>query len=130
MQQAFVPTEIPERNERDETVRLNCCAQFERLLVITRHSRYDVIVLRGEHGDVLVRGGHLFPSFRRARLDGSTAGGTALKLGSIDAGLHLELNIGGERITTSTILAVRRVGRFRRIGVGEPHESAAKRLRH
>ena len=129
MQQAFVPTEIPEPKERDETVRLNRCAQFERLLVITRHSRYDVIVLRGERGDVLVRGGRLFPSFRRARLDGSTAGGSVLKLGSIDAGLHMELNIGGERITTSTILAVRRVGCFRRIGVGE-HESAAKCLRH
>jgi hypothetical protein len=109
IEHGFAETAILEHNEAHEAVQLDCCAQFERLLVRTRHSCYEVIVLRGNHGDVFVRGGVLFPVFRRARIDGSTAGGTALKLRSVDPGLHMELNVGGRRYTTSRILEVRRI---------------------
>jgi hypothetical protein len=90
----------------EETIQLDLCHAFQQILVRTRRSVYEVIVLRGETGEVLVRGGHFFPDFQRARIEGSTAGGTAVKLRSICVGLHMELNVGGKVYFTSTIQAV------------------------
>jgi len=90
-------------------VRVDRCAPFEMIVVGTRGSVYELIVLRGEKGDVLVRGGSHFPEFRRVRFVGSTAGGAMLKLRTIDVGLEMEFHLGpGSIVTTST---VRRVSR-------------------
>jgi len=90
-------------------VRVDLCAPFEMIVVATRGSVYELIVLHGEKGDVLVRGGSHFPEFRRVRFVGSTAGGAMLKLRTIDVGLEMEFHLGpGSIVTTST---VRRVSR-------------------
>jgi hypothetical protein len=39
---------------------------------------------------------------------GSTAGGTALKPNTIDVGLRMEFNLGGEIMVTSAVKAVAR----------------------
>src|SRR5438128_11756470 len=58
-----------------DAICLDSCEQFEKIFVNTRHSVYELIVLHGDIGDVLVRGGSKFPEFCRVRLVGSTAGG-------------------------------------------------------
>jgi hypothetical protein len=63
--------------------------------VISRHT-----------GQVLVRGGRLFPEYRPAILTGSTAGGSALKAGCIEPGLRLELSFPGELVRTSPVQSV------------------------
>jgi hypothetical protein len=53
-----------------------------------------------------VTGGRLFPESTEVRLEGSTAGGSVLKIGWIGTGLRLEMSMGRQRITTSRVESV------------------------
>ena len=92
----------------DDAIQLDSCAPFERIVVKTGKSVYEVIVLSGRAGEVLVRGGRFFPEFRRAILTGSTADGSALKPRSIEVGLRMELRVEREAFITSTVQALSR----------------------
>ena len=73
------------------------------LLVATRNSLYRVIPLRFGVSDVLVQGGQFFSEATKARLVGSTFGGSFLKMHCINIGMHLEFDAaceGGPIITT------------------------------
>jgi hypothetical protein len=94
-------------------VHLDSCREFDRIVVRTRHSVYELTVLRGTDGDVLVRGGRAFPEFRHARLEGSTAGGSALSVRSVDVGRRMELQVDGRRFVSSTIQAISWIGASR-----------------
>jgi hypothetical protein len=89
-----------------DAICLNACLPFDRLEVRTQRTVYDVVVLRGSTGDALVRGGQYFTEFRRARVVGSTYGGSAVRLRTIEVGAQLELQVAGQRVVTSTIQAV------------------------
>ncbi|HEY7057673.1 MAG TPA: hypothetical protein VH458_14155 [Vicinamibacterales bacterium] len=103
------PTAYGEAAKRPpDAVSLESCSEFEWIIVRTRHSLYDLIVLSGREGSVLVRGGRLFPCFRRATVAGSLIGSAAVKLRSIVVGLHLELVVDGKSFVTSRIEAVAR----------------------
>jgi hypothetical protein len=91
-----------------EAVSLDSCSNFEWLIVRTQRSVYELIVLSGKDGDVLVRGGRLFPVFRRASVAGSMMGSSDVKLSSIVVGLHLELVVDRKSFVTSVIEAVSR----------------------
>jgi hypothetical protein len=92
-----------------EAIHLAACSPFDRIAVRTLNTDYIVVVLRGSAGQVLVRGGHFFTEFRRVRVTGSTFGGSAIRLGTIEVGSRLELLVNGRPIVTSTIQAVSRV---------------------
>ena len=85
---------------------LTACAPFDHLEVRTQQTVYDVVVLRGSTGEALVRGGRYFVEFRRARVVGSTFGGSSVRFRTIEVGAQLELQVAGERVVTSTIQAV------------------------
>ena len=89
-------------------IQINSCPALEWIVVRTLNSVYDVIVLSGNAGEVLVRGGRFFPEFCRARLAGATAGGGLLKMMGIYVGLRMELDLDAEPIVTSTVQAVSR----------------------
>ena len=89
-------------------INLDSCLPFDRIAVRTRRSDYEVVVLPGSSGEVLVRGGRYFTTFQRAALAGSTFGGSAIRLRSIEVGGQLELRVDGQPIVTSTIEAVSR----------------------
>jgi len=76
------------------------------LIVHTHNSQYRIVI--AHQGTVRVQGGRFFPELTVARLDGSSLGGTFLKLGWIGVGLCMELCANGQRIVTSP---VRRIGR-------------------
>ena len=94
-------------------IHLDSCLPFERIAVRTRMSDYEVVVLPGTSGDVLVRGGRYFSEFQRAGLAGSTFGGSAIRLRTIEVGCRLELRVDGTPIVTSPIQAVSRVKEVR-----------------
>jgi hypothetical protein len=94
--------------ESEDSILLDECPEFARLAVTTQYSRYELVVLNGASGDVLVRGGRSFPSFRRARFAGSSAGRAALALNRIEVGLKMELVVGGRCFVTSTVQAASR----------------------
>ena len=67
-----------------------------------------MIVLSGDSGLVMVRGGDLFPEFRRATITGARLDGVAVKLGTIAVGLRLEFVVDGKPVVTSRVQAISR----------------------
>ena len=93
---------------RGEGVHIKTLDPGASLTVRTCQSEYRLTVLDGERREVLVRGGLWFPEAERAYLEGSTAGGSALKMGWLGVGLRMELSTGHGRITTSRVQSIRR----------------------
>ena len=79
---------------------------LDRVTVLTRNSRYEIVVVTPATGEVLVRGGSFFPTFTHARLAGCTLGGSFLKLRSIFTGFHLEFALPDGVIITSPVGAI------------------------
>ena len=93
-------------SQPEQSIDLRSCAHREWIVVTTQTSVYDVIVLTGETGEVMIRGGRCLPEFQRAIVAGSTFGGSALKLRSICVGLYLEFRVDGKPFVTSRLEAV------------------------
>lgn len=74
--------------------------------VDTRNSRYRFVMLDGSGRNVLVEGGPYFPQQTAAHLEGSTLGGSGLKVGWIGLGWFVELSFGGKRIITSRVRSI------------------------
>jgi hypothetical protein len=69
---------------------------------------YDLVVLSGDTGSVLIRGGDLFPEFHPATITGSLFHGVAIKLGAIAVGLNLEFIVDGRSVVTSPVQGISR----------------------
>ncbi len=79
---------------------------FTTLVVRTDNSVYQITILRPHAREVLVQGGKFFPERTRACLNGSTFGGSCLKMGWVGLGLHMEFHAGGQCIITSHVRAI------------------------
>src|SRR5437899_12782333 len=86
-----------------EGVQLETMKDMEKLTVRTENSIYEITVIRGRSGDILVRGGRFFPEFTAARLAGSSLGGSFLKLRGIYLGFNLEIHFDKRLIITSRV---------------------------
>src|SRR5207247_5544538 len=86
-----------------EGVCLDQLGALDRVTVLTRNSRYEIVVVGPATGEVLVRGGAFFPEFTPARLAGCTLGGSFLKLRSIHTGFHIEFAASSGVIITSPV---------------------------
>ena len=71
------------------------------LLVRTCNTRYRITISSGT--TVFVRGGRFFPETTVGQLNGSSAGGSFLKLAWIGVGLCMEILADGRRIITSPV---------------------------
>jgi hypothetical protein len=89
------------------SIHIDSCAVWETIVVTTRSSVYELIVLR-EDGDVLVRGGRHFMEFQRVLFLGSTADGSSLTPRTIDIGLRMKFKCGARFIITSPVQALSR----------------------
>ena len=78
----------------------------EFLTVETENSRYELTILCGRTGDVLVRGGEFFPYTTPARLAGSSLGGSLLKLRGIYVGFRMEICAHERSIITSRVRSI------------------------
>jgi hypothetical protein len=74
--------------------------------VDTRYSTYRLVVVDPDDKRATVTGGRLFPEPTELRIEGATAGGTAIKSGWIGVGLRLEMSGFSNRITTSVVESV------------------------
>jgi hypothetical protein len=90
------------------SIDLGSCAARETIVVNTRASVYELIVLRGDEGDVLVRGGSHFPEFRRVLFVGSTPNGRSLQPRTIDIGLGMQFICVDVVVTTSAVQSLSR----------------------
>lgn len=75
------------------------------IVVNTRNSQYRFVTLL-DPCLVLVKGGAMFPEPVIVRLEGATAGGSALRIGWILVGFHMEMWLGPVRIRSSRVRSV------------------------
>lgn len=99
------------RHDWSDGLQIDRLAPLETIEARTRNSVYEVVILDGRNGDVLVTGGQFFPTTTRVRLNGCTAGGSCLKWRGIYCGFRLEFQIGTEVIVTTRVQSVARVER-------------------
>jgi hypothetical protein len=57
-------------------------------------------------GEILLRGGQLFPELTPARLTGVTLGGSFCKLGGIYVGFQMEISAHGQRLVTTPVESI------------------------
>ena len=81
--------------DRCDEVSLGQLSAFDRIVFTTRNHTYEVVVTSPDTGEVLVRGGTVFPRFTAACLNGSTAGGSLIKARSVNVGVRVEFAIEG-----------------------------------
>jgi hypothetical protein len=92
-------------------IHIDSCAELETIVVTTRSSVYELVVLRGDRGDALLRGGRHFKEFRRVLFLGSTAEGDSLVPRTIDIGLRMKFSVAGGLFITSAVESLsRRLG--------------------
>ena len=89
-----------------EAVNIHELQPMTTLVVRTRNTQYRIVV--APDSAIHVQGGRFFPGLTTARLDGSSAGGSLLKLGCITVGLRMEISVGGQRIVTSPVRTISR----------------------
>ena len=81
-------------------------APHDRLIVRTRNSTYEIVVMVPDIASVIVRGGAFFPDFTPARVAGSSLGGGFLKLHGVYAGFQMELVTDDLPIITTRVRTV------------------------
>jgi hypothetical protein len=91
------------QHQWDGGVQIDQLNDLETLLIKTRNNVYEITVICGRDGDILVRGGDFFPQKTAAYLAGASAGGSFLKLRGIYVGLSMEILHEGRSVITSPV---------------------------
>jgi hypothetical protein len=78
-------------SEWDNGVQIDQMEELTTLAVQTENSLYEITILNGDTGEVLLRGGPFFPERTAVRLEGSTFGGSILKRRGIYVGMRMEI---------------------------------------
>jgi hypothetical protein len=86
-----------------EGVQLESVHDMDTLTVETENSTYEIHVICGRTGEILIRGGRFFPEFTAAKLAGSSLGGSFLKLRGVYTGFSLEIHFDQRLIITSRV---------------------------
>jgi hypothetical protein len=80
--------------------------QMQRIHVRTAYSLYEITVIDGRNGEILVKGGEYIPDLTAVRLTGATLGGSFCKMRGIYPGFKMEFVANGHRLVTSTVQTV------------------------
>jgi hypothetical protein len=87
-------------------VQVDRTEDMEKLVVQTRNSLYEIIIIDGLRGEILVRGGQFFRELTPAQLAGATLGGSFCKMRGIYAGFRMEINANGKRTVTTPVESI------------------------
>jgi hypothetical protein len=85
------------------SIDLGSCAAFDRIVATTGSSVYEVIVLRGEPANVLVRGGKHFTTFCPVLFVGSMRPNGAIERDTIEIGLRMKFYFEEIVVVTSAV---------------------------
>jgi hypothetical protein len=91
------------------SIDLGSWAPRETIVVTTRASVYELIVLGGDEADMLVRGGRHFREFRRVLFVGSTADSGSFHPRTIGIALRMRFVCGDQLVTTSAVQSLSRL---------------------
>ena len=93
-------------NEWTNGLQIDRMLDLETLTVKTENSTYEITILSGHEGEVLVRGGKFFPEFTRAQLAGCSLGGSFLKMYGVYIDFKMEFYWDQKRIITSYVTRI------------------------
>jgi hypothetical protein len=79
---------------------------MEKLAIRTRNSLYEITIIEGRRGEILLRGGQFFTELTPARLTGATLGGSFCKMRGIYVGFRMEINANGQRFITTPVESI------------------------
>ncbi len=85
-----------------EGLQLDQLKDLQLLTIRTRNSVYQLTVVSAEESEVLVRGGRYLPELTPMRFNGSTLGGSFIRMRGIYVGYRMEFSLGGLRIFTTS----------------------------
>ena len=88
------------------SIHIPSCAASETIVVTTGSSVYELLVLRGDCGDVLVRDGKRFVEFCPVLFVGSVRNGSPLERHTIDIGLCMTFYFENLVIVTSPVQSI------------------------
>jgi hypothetical protein len=88
----------------DHGVQIDQMAELTTLAVRTQNTVYEITVLNGQTGEVLVRGGKFFPERTAVRLEGCTFGGSILKWRGIYVGMRMEIVSDPAEMVSETVV--------------------------
>jgi hypothetical protein len=94
------------QGDKAMSICIDACAALNTIGVTTRSSVYELVVLRGDRGDVLVRGGRHFTKFRPALFLGSIADDGSVEPHTIGIGLRMNFVSGDRFVITSSVQSV------------------------
>ena len=98
-----VNVETPLKRLTSTSIHIGSCTPSETIVVKTGSSVYEVVVLRADCGEVLVRGGTHFRTFCPALFVGSIRNGGAVERHTIDIGLRMKFHFERLVIITSAV---------------------------
>lgn len=87
-------------------VQIDRLEDMQRLQVRTCNNLYEITVIDGRNGEVLLRGGEFFPEMTPAHLAGATLGGSFCRMRGIYCGFRMEFASDGRRIITSPVQTI------------------------
>jgi hypothetical protein len=111
LNQAVVPRRCTLDGFADEVsqtagVDLTALDPITTLLVRTENSLYRITIREPHRRAILVQGGSFFPETTSACLNGSSFGGSCLKMAWVGIGLHMEFYYDGKWIITSRVQSI------------------------
>ena len=87
-------------------IQIDKLPDMQRIHVRTHNSLYEITVIDGRHGDIMLRGGKFFPELTPAHLAGASLGGCFLKMRGIYCGFKMEFGHNRQRIITSDVQTI------------------------
>ena len=84
-------------------IQIDRMEDMQKVAVQTANHLYEIVIINGHEGNVLVRGGKFFPELTPANLAGATLGGSFCKMRGIYVGFRMEFSANGKRIITSPV---------------------------
>jgi len=84
-------------------IQIDSLEDMQKIAVQTANNLYEIVIIAGHEGDVLVRGGKFFPELTPANLAGATMGGSFCKMRGIYVGFRMEFTANGKRVVTSPV---------------------------
>ena len=84
-------------------IQIDSMEDMQKVAVQTANNLYEIVIISGHDGDVLVRGGKFFAELTPANLAGATLGGSFCKMRGIYVGFRMEFSADGKRIITSPV---------------------------
>jgi hypothetical protein len=87
-------------------VQVDRMEDMEKLVVRTWNSLYEITIIDGRRGEILVRGGQFFPQLTPGRLAGATLVGSFCKMRGIYPGFRMEINANGHWTVTTPVNSI------------------------